>query len=87
MRKNEGNCNWDRIHGRVSGVAGQVLFLDFGVGYNDVSHVGTSLVVKWLRLHAPNAGGPGLISGQRTRSCMLQLRAHMPLLKDPAYHN
>ena len=22
---------------------------------------GTSLVVQWLRLHAPNAGGPGLI--------------------------
>ena len=21
--------------------------------------VGTSLVVQWLRLHAPNAGGPG----------------------------
>ena len=25
---------------------------------------GTSLVIQWLRLHAPNAGGPGLISGQ-----------------------
>ena len=30
---------------------------------------GTSLVVQWVRLHAPNAGGPGLIPGQRTRSC------------------
>ena len=27
----------------------------------------TSLVVQWLRLHAPNAGGPGSIPGQRTR--------------------
>ena len=36
--------------------------------------VGTSLVVQWLRLCAPNAGGLGLIPGQRTRSHMLQLR-------------
>ena len=26
----------------------------------------TSLVVQWLRLHAPKAGGPGLIFGQGT---------------------
>ena len=25
---------------------------------------GTSLVVQWLRLHAPNAGSPGSIPGQ-----------------------
>ena len=35
---------------------------------------GTSLVVQWLRLHAPNAGGLGSIPGQGTRSHMLQLR-------------
>ena len=35
---------------------------------------GTSLVVKWLRLSTPNAGGPGLIPGQGTRSHMPQLR-------------
>ena len=29
---------------------------------------GTSLVVQWLRLCAPNAGGSGLIPGQGTRS-------------------
>ena len=34
----------------------------------------TFLVVEWLRLHTPNAGGPGLIPGQGTRSYMLQLR-------------
>ena len=33
----------------------------------------TSLVVQWLRLHAPKAGKRGSIPGQRTRS-------HMPLL-------
>ena len=31
---------------------------------------GTSLVVQWVRLCAPNAGGPGLILGQGTRSRM-----------------
>ena len=35
---------------------------------------GTSLVVHWLRLRAPNAGGLGSIPGQGTRSHMLQLR-------------
>ena len=29
---------------------------------------GTSLVVQWLRLHIPSAGGPGLILGQGTIS-------------------
>ena len=36
--------------------------------------VGTSLVVQWLRLHAPNAGVPGSIPGQAARSFMLQLK-------------
>ena len=31
-----------------------------------------SLVVQWLRLHAPKAGGLGSIPGQGTRSHMLQ---------------
>ena len=38
------------------------------------SRHGTSLVVQWLRLRAPNAGGWGLIPGQGTRSRMPQLR-------------
>ena len=29
--------------------------------------VGTSLVVQWLRLHAPNTGGMGSIPGQGTK--------------------
>ena len=37
---------------------------------------GTSLVVQWLRLHAPNAGGEGLILDQGTKSHMLQLRSN-----------
>ena len=31
---------------------------------------GTSLVAQWLRLHTPNAGGPGSIPGQGARSHM-----------------
>ena len=44
---------------------------------------GTSLVVQWLRLCAPNAGGPGSIPVRGTRSHMLQLRVYMPQLKIP----
>ena len=42
---------------------------------------GTSIVVPWLTLHAPNAGGLGLIPGQGTRSNVLQLRVHTPQLR------
>ena len=34
--------------------------------------VGASLVIQWLRLHTPNARGPGLMGGQESRSHMLQ---------------
>ena len=34
----------------------------------------TSLVGQWLRLHSPNAGGPGSIPDQGTRSHLPQLR-------------
>ncbi|TEA28986.1 hypothetical protein DBR06_SOUSAS11410026, partial [Sousa chinensis] len=40
-----------------------------------------SLVVQWLRLCTPNAGGLGSISGRGTRSHMPQLRVRMPQLK------
>ena len=35
---------------------------------------GTFLVVQGLRLHTPNAGGPGSISAQGTRFYLLQLK-------------
>ena len=38
---------------------------------------GTSLAVQWLRLCAPNAGGPGLIPGRGTRSDMPQLKENL----------
>ena len=43
---------------------------------------GTSLVVQWLSLHAPNAGGLGLVPSQGTRAHMPQLRVLTPQLKD-----
>ena len=36
----------------------------------------TSLVVQWLRLHAPKGGDPGSIPGQRTISHILQLSSN-----------
>ena len=37
--------------------------------------MGNSLVVRWLRLHVPNAGGLFSILGQGTRSHMLQTKS------------
>ena len=34
------------------------------------ARIGTSMVAQWIRLCAPNAGGPGSIPGQGTRSHM-----------------
>ena len=44
---------------------------------------GTSLVVQWLRLCIPKAGGPGWIPDQGSRSHMLQLRVRMLQMKIP----
>ena len=41
----------------------------------------TSLVIHWIRLHAPNAVGLGSSPGQGTRSHMPQLRVYMSQLK------
>ncbi|TEA41690.1 hypothetical protein DBR06_SOUSAS1510085, partial [Sousa chinensis] len=54
-----------------------------------------SLVVQWVRLHAPNAGGPGLIPGQGTRSHMhatiksshATIRSQRGTTKEPACCN
>ena len=47
------------------------------------SKMGTSLVVRWLRLCAPNAGGPGLIPAQEIISHLPQLRVPVLQLKIP----
>ena len=42
---------------------------------------GTCLVVQWLSLCTPNAGGPGSIPGQGTRPHVKQIRVCMPQLR------
>ena len=46
--------------------------------------LGTPLVVQWVRLRAPNAGGLGLIPGLGTRSHMLKPRVQMLKLQIPS---
>ena len=49
---------------------------------------GTSLMAQWLRPRAPNAGGPGSIPGQRTRSHMhAATKISHATTKEPASHN
>ena len=43
--------------------------------------MGTSLVVQWLRLHAPSAEGLGSITGQGTRSHTPQVKILYPATK------
>ena len=31
-------------------------------------NLGTSLVVQWLRIHTPTAGGEGMVSGWRSKT-------------------
>ena len=48
-------------------------FINFILKYVFIKNfLGTSLVVQWLRLCAPNAGGPGSLPSQGTRSHVLQ---------------
>ena len=55
----------------------------------------TSLAAQWLRLCAPNAGGPGSIPGQGTRSHMhaatksshATIKEHTAATKELTSHN
>ena len=50
--------------------------------------IGTSLVAQWVRLHAPNAGGPGSIPGQGTRSHMQAMtKSSHATTKEPMCRN
>ncbi|TEA42643.1 hypothetical protein DBR06_SOUSAS1610145, partial [Sousa chinensis] len=47
-----------------------------------------SLVVQWVRLRAPNAGGPGSIPGRGTRSHMhAATKSSHVVTKKPACRN
>ena len=68
---------WQAI---VPGVAkSQTSLINFQFHYGwhidcQLKIMGTSLVVQWLRLHAPNAGDLDSIPGQGTGPHMLQLK-------------
>ena len=47
----------------------------------------TSLVVQWIRLHAPNTGDPGSIPGQGTRPCKLPLKSLHAATSESACHS
>ena len=47
----------------------------------------TYLMVQWLRLLTPNAGSPGSIPGQGSRSHMPKLKSSHATTKDPACSN
>ena len=57
--------------------------LEGGIDYIKIQR-GTSLVVQWVRLQAPKAGGLCSIPGRGTRSCMPQLRSHEVHLRSGA---
>ena len=48
---------------------------------------GTSLVIQWLRLHAPGAGGPPLIPGQGIRFPHASTKSLHAIARDPVCHN
>ena len=62
------NGEWGRMNARDRGR------LMYRYDSFQSAHLATFLVVQWLRVHAPNAEGPGVIAGQGTRSHMLQLK-------------
>ena len=65
--------------------------LDFGLWWEATIRNfrrGTSLVVQCVRLHNPNAGGPGSIPGRGTRSHMhAATKSSHARTKDPACCN
>ena len=48
---------------------------------------GTSLLVQWLRLCAPNAEGPGLIPGQGTGSHSAETKGLPTATNNPTCYN
>ena len=73
------------VHGRMFGWVSGLCLIDFTpslIWHSKISPW-ASLVVQWLRLQAPHAGGRDSIPDQGTRSHVLQLRVHMPQLKIP----
>ena len=70
-------CEVTQVTSLEPGVTPKAIFFSFCLITSLVPYVkkhGTSLMVQWLRLCTPNAGGPGLILVEGTRSPMPQLK-------------
>ena len=66
MGPGRGSSNWTLSGAWI--IAGPELALHLAVKiWGDLRIYGTSLVVQWLRLYAPNAGGAGSIPARGTR--------------------
>ena len=74
------NGEWGRMNARDRGR------LMYRYDFFKSTSLRTSLVVQWLRFHAPNAEGPGLIPGQETRGHTLQLSLRMPPQRSNSPH-
>ena len=74
--------SWRRIRGkknfRTEGSSEYMRYL-----VNKIPRAGTSLVIQWLRLHIPKAGGLGSTPSQGTRSHMMQLKSSNAATEDP----
>ena len=68
------------IRSQISSPSGYSLFFPLLKSCDVKNKLFWQLPSQWLRLHVPNAGSPGLISGQGTRY-MIQLRIGMQDLK------
>ena len=64
-------CHMSNTEGATSGLP----LFSIKVELCQKCEIETSLVVQWLRLRAPSAGGLGSIPAQGTRFHMLQLRS------------
>ena len=82
-----GAGHWDQWGVAVGG-NGRVQVRPWSKGQMDTiteeGEFGTSLVIQWVRLCATNAGGPGSIPGQGTRSRTWQQRSRVPQLRPGA---
>ena len=77
-----GNVFSSKLLKSVCGDLLLLFFLPHGLGKAPKKAVKTSLVVQWLRLHAPSAGIQSSIPAQETRSHEPQLRVCMLHLKE-----
>ena len=82
-----------RLREQTYGYRGEGIDWEFGIDMYTLLYLKwitnrTSLVVQWIRLCTPNAGGPGSIPDQGTRSHMQAATKSLHgTTKEPVCHN